>query len=697
VRTQKRAAYALGAFFALSTAPAAAAIPAVSLPALDRPPSLTGVIDDSWSKAAVLKLGWDAQYNRPADPEATSVRIGRFHNVLYVAFDNRSSRSVTATQRTDGSGVFNNDNDQVLLWPGGSAGFAYTFVANALGTRYQSSTENTAYTPTWSTAAKQNSQGYVVEMAIPLSALRYTDTQAWRIQFVRSDIATGSIFEWAYDRQQQTTGDVLYAGELRGIRSDSAPARPRPRLQFYALDQFQSPQNGGNASRLGADVSLPLTQTSSLLASFHPDYSNIETDQQSIAPTEFQRTYREVRPFFTQGAGFYNIARCAPSCPYQILYTPVIPAFREGYAVEGQQGLLGFGAFDALGMNRTDQAQSLSYRTRDQAVHAEVQQVTVSEDDGFRDDVTLYGAGYANPHSHLAFFANIGHDRNSALTGSDGTGYEDVGASIRSSTANLSATIRKLGAAFQPADGYVTHNDIAGWASQGYKQVSFAQGSFIRDVSLSGFTDRYHDSTGRVNQDDAGYQLNLDFRNSTALHIFQNNDYLLLSNGEYVPFNQNGLYVGYAPTTSTPSAVLYLSGPFYHGRSSYESYSTGFSLAHEFNVSFEADRNAYAPAHAFDSREPSTTQWLQRASVDWQATSRTSFDFGVRRIRGFAPPSSYSPPSTILTDATNLSFALHTYTPKHELYFVYGDPNQLSTKPAIAAKLIWYLGAAKGT
>ncbi len=677
---------------------AEAAGPTLDLPALDAAPSMTGVIDQSWAKAATVELGWDIQYNRPGGAEPTRAHLARFRDVLYVAFDNRLRRAATASQRTDGSGIFNDDNDQVLLWPGGSAGFTYTFAANALGTRYQSSTENTAYTPTWVAAAKQDASGFVVVMAIPMSALRFTGTTGWRMQLVRADVVTGSLLEWAHDRRQQSAGDVLYAAELAGIGSQAPAPRPRPRLQFYALDQAQSQGLGGDTSRLGADLSLPLTRTSSFVASFHPDYSNVETDQQTIAPTEFQRTYREVRPFFTQGAGFYNVARCTPSCPYQLLYTPVIPAFREGYAIEGQEGLLGFGAFDALGTSRSDQAQSLTYRTRDQAVYGEFERVAVSRAGSPRDDVTLYGGGYVNPHSHLGFFANYAHDHNSGHTASAGQStYEDLGASIRSSSSSLAVSMRQLGAAFRPADGYVTHNDIAGWASQGSKQFSFAQGSFVRDVSVSAFTDRYHDHTGRVNQDDAGYQLNLDFSNSTGLHVFQNNDYLLLRNGEYLPFSQNGAFFSYHQLTATPSTALVISGPFYHGRSSYDAYTTALALAPKVHLYLEADRSAYAPSRGFALREPSTAQWLERASLDWQVTARTSIDAGIRRIRGFAPPSSFSPPSSQLTDGTNLSFALHSYTPKRELYLVYGDPNDLSTRPAVTAKLIWYLGAPKGT
>lgn len=692
------AALAAAAAVCCSVRAARAETPAVNLPLLDAPPSLNGVVDASWSKAATVTLDWDVQFNRPASPAGTQVRIARFGDTVYIAFDNPSPHRPTATARTDGSGVFNDDNVQVVFWPDGPSGFNYTFAANVLGTRYQASSENTAYTPTWSAAGKPGANGYAVEMAIPLNTMRSNGGAAWRVQFLRVDVASGSAFEWAHDRQQQSATDVLYAGLLQGIHTQPAIARARPRLQLYGLGEAQPERLGGNTSRMGADVSVPLTRTSSFVASFHPDFSNVEVDQQSIAPTEFQRVYSEVRPFFTQGSRFYNTTRCTPSCPYEILYTPAIPAFREGYAVEGQQGLFGFGAFDALGTDRTDRAQSIAFKTRDQTVHAEAERVIVDTAGGFRDDVTMFGAGYANPHSHLQIFADSGRDQGSLVTDPSQAKYMDVGAAIGTPTSSYSVALRKLGAQFQPADGYVTHPDIAGWATQASKQINFKKDSFLRDVALFSYADRYHDRTGRVDEDDAGYQLNFDFRNQTTVHVFQNNNYLLTGDNQYLPFNQNGIFFGYRQSTSTPLGYLLSDGPFYHGRSSYVSYSGAFALHRGVTLSLEADRDAYAPSHAYAvAGEPATTLWLQRLAVDWQPTRRTSLDVGLRRIRGFEPPSGYAPPGTYFLNATNLSVALHTFSPKREWYVVYGDPNVFSTKPAITVKTIWYIGAPKGT
>ena len=89
-------------------------------------------------------------------------------------------------------------------------------------------------------------------------------------------------------------------------------------------------------------------------------------------------------------------------------------------------------------------------------------------------------------------------------------------------------------------------------------------------------------------------------------------------------------------------------------------------------------------------------QWLERASVGIRSTraprsrsaSAASSDRpGLRRARFDAGRGSF----------TNLSAAFYKRFGPSEIYVVYGDPNQLRTKPSFIVKYILYVGAQKGT
>ena len=156
------------------------------------------------------------------------------------------------------------------------------------------------------------------------------------------------------------------APDRRRSRGIAKPPLPKPRVAPYALGEAASRTIGGSTSRVGMDFSIPVAQTASLFGTLHPDYSNVELDQQSISPTVYQRTYSEVRPFFTQAASYYNDFNCSVCSSFRTtLYTPGIPTPAQGYAFEGREGEFGLAAFDAIGDNRTDAAAALDYTSPD--------------------------------------------------------------------------------------------------------------------------------------------------------------------------------------------------------------------------------------------------------------------------------------------------------------------------------------------
>jgi hypothetical protein len=87
-------------------------------------------------------------------------------------------------------------------------------------------------------------------------------------------------------------------------------------------------------------------------------------------------------------------------------------------------------------------------------------------------------------------------------------------------------------------------------------------------------------------------------------------------------------------------------------------------------------------------------QWLERASLAYQATPDSSFAFGVRRIIGAQPALATPFP---YENAWNISAAYHQKTRRGEVYFVYGDSAAFSTVPQFIIKYIQYVGAEKGT
>ncbi len=461
-------------------------------------------------------------------------------------------------------------------------------------------------------------------------------------------------------------------------------------------------------------MSIPVTPTSSFVGTFHPDYSNVEIDQQTISPNAFQRQFQEVRPFFTQVGSNFNSPSICLNCP-TILYTPAIPTFRDGYAYEGTQGPYSFAAFNAVGNGRSDNGETLTYNLQNDnvAYAANVQHIGANLP-GFNDDVTALTSYAMNQRSHVVVALNAGSDSGTNVTDSGLGQYLEYSLGYTTKTSTAFVGYEDVGAQFLPVDGYVMQPDVEGLLYLGAQTFNFSPTSGLHDIVVNGGGNRQYNRFGEL--DSAGSQgsVTLDFKDQISLNMSVNATGLQVADGEFLPFNQNGFAVSYKGATSTPTRVTFNAGPYYHGRLTSWTYLTTQPIAKRVTLSLELDENAYASPFLERGVTSDAKQWLERASIDWQFSRETSFDFGTRRIIGRNLPNSFLPPDPAITpqnpdgtvngfypfdyvSAGNVSAAFHFLAAKNEFYVVYGDPNSLATTPALFFKWIRYLGAEKGT
>ncbi len=680
----------------------AASGPSIVIPQLGVAPHITGAIDASWKGAAQLTLGWDYTYRRPAE-EATAVHVAQHGKALYIAWDVHQRAPLTITQNTNGEGVYNDDHVAVVFYPQATQGFTYIFRSNPIGTRDQSSSENSAYSPHWESVGRRTPYGYIVTMRIPLSVMRSGGSTLWHVQFLRKTSATNGDFIWASDPAMQSDIDENYTGVISGINIGTA-ARPPARVQLYGLGEGASQSAGGSTSRIGADLSLPITPTASFVATLHPDYSDVEIDQQSISPQEFPRFYQEVRPFFTQLSQQFNARFNCWTCAFT-LYTPSIPTFSQGYAVEGTQGPLTFGAFDAIGPERSDEAQTATYTqsNRDHSALFSVQQVS-SNTPAVHDVSNTIATGYGFSHNHVGVFANVGTDRGTNVTDPNKGGYQEAGFTLSDQTTNVLVDYQQVGAEFQPVDGYVVHPGIAGLSVFASKTYNYSTKSTLQQLVFSGEADRYHGENGAANQQDQSLSASLRTRTLLGLELNTGSSYLEVPDGELLPFTQTSTSISYRQNTATATNISYSQGAYYHGFLGSWYSTTGIRLARPLILSLEADATHYVPHAGYGPGtqwdEITANQFLERISLDWQFNHHASMDIGLRRIGGLFAPTGFGYVPTAHTqpiDAVNLTAAVHFLALRNEFYVVYGNPNELSTEHALFVKWIRYFGAPKGT
>jgi len=117
-----------------------------------------------------------------------------------------------------------------------------------------------------------------------------------------------------------------------------------------------------------------------------------------------------------------------------------------------------------------------------------------------------------------------------------------------------------VGSQFAPFDAFVSQNDIDGPQLYFSKTLPFGAGAVLHDLVLSSYDSEFKNHAGAPAQDNAGFQLNADFRNLVTVHGIYSETAVRTFANEFLPFDGNGFLVGYnihrrrRATSSIPAA-----------------------------------------------------------------------------------------------------------------------------------------------
>jgi hypothetical protein len=539
-------------------------------------------------------------------------------------------------------------------------------------------------------------------MAIPLKVIHGAHAGTWRAQFIRYVRATADEYVWSFDAAQTNPDDAARSGPLSLILT-AKPPLPPPRAAIYGLGTLASGAAGGSTSRVGADLSLPVTPTSAFFAAFHPDYSNVELDQQSISPTVYQRQYSEIRPFFTQAASYYDNFSCdVCSGNHETLYTPAIPTFSQGYAYEAKQGALGFAGFDAIGDGRNDSAAALNYISSDTRVHASFQHVT-ADVPGIVDASNEVGASWSDL-KYTSAYVNASNDTGTNVRNQgQGTAF-DAGGGYASPHVAAFASVRNIGQEFDPVDGYVSHPGIAGYGLYSARIWTFSPSSVLASAGISGFLDRYQGRAYGQSQSDNQVLVDVLTKSAWDLQLYSGSDYWRFGS-QLQPISQNGGFSltyhsglqtnnsGNFPahgSSATPTQVQYQTGRYGAGRLDTWFRTSTVRVGEKGTVTLTLDDTAQRFPMGSDN-----VQWFDSLAYSFQINRESSFAVGLRRVIGEPPQPNGGGNCT--GTCSNVSIAYHLRLKNEELYFAYGNPNTLTTVPQALLKVIFYAGGQKGT
>ncbi len=282
-------------------------------------PTIDGLLNDmAWQNAPIATdfIQDSPDPGEPA-PQKTEVKVLYDNNALYIGaicYDDDPENIVRdLSQRDDAQ---NTDLFGVSIDAFQDNVNGVMFVVTAAGVQMDAlksgQNDDFNWNAVWNSEVQITEDGWVIEMKIPFSALRFPnkDVQKWNINFGRNirKIRTGA---WWSFVNPEIDGFFNQAGELVGIENIESPVR----LFFYpyvstVYEHYLDKEGGDNSSVTrfngGMDIKYGINDAFTLDMTLIPDFSQVQFDNQVLNLSPFEVRFDENRQFFTEGTELFN-------------------------------------------------------------------------------------------------------------------------------------------------------------------------------------------------------------------------------------------------------------------------------------------------------------------------------------------------------------------------------------------------------
>ncbi len=328
------------------------------VPRTNKPISIDGVMDDdAWLDAVQISLNFEADpgENTPAKVDTIAFLIENGES-LFVAFDasDPNPDAIRAYLR-DRDSAWNDDFVGIVLDTFNDGQRAFEFFANPYGVQMDltnddvNKNEDPSWNAIWSSVGQIHSSGYIVEMEIPLSQLRFPQTdgkQTWGIDLVRS-YPREHRFQLANNPRDRNVNCYLcQLGKVEGFEGaePSEDLEIVPSLTASKVDTTDDPGNvplgdSDPDAEVGLNVRWGITPDMTVNLAINPDFSQIEADILQIAVNnQFALFFPETRPFFLEGADYFTT-------PIDAVFTRTVADPSFGAKLTGKRGKNTFGIF----------------------------------------------------------------------------------------------------------------------------------------------------------------------------------------------------------------------------------------------------------------------------------------------------------------------------------------------------------------
>ena len=297
-----------------SAAPQFAAVRASQAPVVDGDLS-----DEAWAAAPEI-TGFTQREPEEGKPAKHQTRVKVVYDadaIYFGAFmeDDVKPTELLARRDTD---LNNGDYIRIAIDPQHDRQNGAAFVVNASNVQMDSIlfndiSDDTSWDAVWTSATKILPKGWTAEVRVPYSQLSFPrkDEHTWGINIARWNARLREASRLVFTPKNET-GFVSRFGDLTGIRG----IEPRRGLEVVpygvARTDLRSRANNplipASEHRMdgGVDVKYRISSSLTLTGTINPDFGQVEVDPAVLNLSQFETSFPEKRPFFTEGASMFR-------------------------------------------------------------------------------------------------------------------------------------------------------------------------------------------------------------------------------------------------------------------------------------------------------------------------------------------------------------------------------------------------------
>jgi hypothetical protein len=286
-------------------------------------PVINGILNDE----AWISGSWEGSFtqNEPysgrPESQRTEFKIVYDEDNLYVAikaYDTNPDSIVNRLTRRD-----EQDGDLVgiIIDSFHDLRTGFLFGVSSAGVKYDhmmtndGENEDPTWDPNWLVKTSVNNEGWIAEMKIPFSQVRFEKNSGdvWGFDVGRVLYRKSETTYWQHI-PKEASGLIHLFAELKGLEE----IKPRKIFDVtpYAVartETFQTiPENPflakGKLSSLngGIDAKIGITNNLTMDLTLNPDFGQVEADPSEVNLTAFETFFTEKRPFFIEGNNITN-------------------------------------------------------------------------------------------------------------------------------------------------------------------------------------------------------------------------------------------------------------------------------------------------------------------------------------------------------------------------------------------------------